>query len=341
MEVAVVSRVVRPITQTVFEVLSVEHVRLVSVPNIEQEQIGIVAMIHEVSVAAKPRRDFFRQRLLDALEERQRVGRQLLFREHFYLRCENARAADPNPAMTDGEIQKRIADEARVAFEASEDPCYSVDTDTYAAALVETLKHRTQSADLAAVGDQVMNGFRAYFTGGDLGQLLLSVEAFVKFLLEFTDREKFRLLNEEKGDKLSLTAVLKALRLLTNKTNTELPATDYIGAPRFAEHVCRVVATRNLLAHRAPMMSPRAKAQVFESTCVFLLFAVAEQFEAVLSTLLIKGTEVDADVTRALALISSSAEAGFVPAMRHMSDVKFDAAWGELSRSRRLAAPRC
>ena len=73
-----------------------------------------------------------------------------------------------SPAMTAADIQKSLADEARLAFELSIDPRYLVPTELYAAALLEILKHRTESSDLAAVGDQVMKGFRAYFTDGDL-----------------------------------------------------------------------------------------------------------------------------------------------------------------------------
>ncbi|MDQ3175557.1 MAG: sel1 repeat family protein [Acidobacteriota bacterium] len=230
--------------------------------------------------------------------------------------------------MTDAEIQKRLADETRIAFESSLDPHYSVPTDVYAGALLELLKHHTPDGDLAAVGDQIFQGLRAYFDDCYLGQLLLSVEAFAKFLLQFTDADKFRMLvakGEEESKKLSLAPVLKALNL-SYKSNLNSSPDKFIGAPRFAEHVCRVIATRNQLAHEAPNMSKRAKAQVFESICVFLLFAIAEHFEALLSTLLIRGTKADADVTRALALISSAADAGFVPAMRQLSDVQFDVA---------------
>ena len=195
--------------------------------------------------------------------------------------------------MTEEDLQKRLADEARAAFQSSTDPRYAVSVENCAATLFEVLHHRIGDSDLDAVGPQIISALDAYFAQGELGNLLSYAEAFSKFVLHLADPERLNILSARvdehgKPKKLTFAPVLKALHLDYKNKNLDPDCPEHFQhMPRFAEHVARTIWARNKFAHVAPELSGRQKAQIFESVCVFLVFSIAEHFARIRASLLV------------------------------------------------------
>ena len=220
--------------------------------------------------------------------------------------------------MNDSELRERVADEAKNAFETSKDTLYPMPTDAYAATLFDLLKHKVGDRDLDAVGPQILSAFSAYFAKHELGNLLSNVEAFSKFLLRFIAPNEFeRRTATAEDEKLAFTSALKGLRLLSNKTNLNSAPESLFDSPRFADHIVRTFQARNRLAHGAPELSERQKAQIFESVCVLLLFAVAEHYDAIRGSLLVARSK---EYLRTLECEFGNWQKNFVQCGLHLED---------------------
>ena len=83
MKIAVAGRAGATIVaEAIFEMLAIEDVRLVAVPDVEQVKCPIAAVRHELPVGAQPVANLWRQGFLHAAKQVQRVGRELFLGEH-------------------------------------------------------------------------------------------------------------------------------------------------------------------------------------------------------------------------------------------------------------------
>lgn len=148
--------------------------------------------------------------------------------------------------------------------------------------LFRLLKHRVGDADLDAVGDEILAGLRRWFQDSELVKLADRYEPFCKFLLRVTEPARFAQLQAEAGDRLSAAKVLKELGLVSNKALSvfescaweQFPPAGVVGQPDFLEHVARTYVFRNVEDHRARELNRREKADIAESFCVFVVWAV-------------------------------------------------------------------
>jgi len=189
--------------------------------------------------------------------------------------------------VSETELKIKVANEARNSFRSSQDPHYPTPVEAHAETLFELLHHRIGDEELDAVGSHLLGALSGYFVDRNPQALLAGVEAFSKFLLKLISPPEYEALRERlasEGKRLALSPVLKALNL-SYKSNLNSTPDKFKGEPRFAEHVCRVVSSRNLLAHAAPELSERERAEIFESVSIFLLFAVAEHKDKIASSL--------------------------------------------------------
>jgi hypothetical protein len=148
--------------------------------------------------------------------------------------------------------------------------------------LFRLLAHRVRDTDLDAVGDEILAGFSRWFQESELVKLADRYEPFCKFLLRVAEPSKFAQLKAETNDRLSAAKVLKALGLVSNKDLSvfescmweQFPPEGVVGQPDFLEHVARTYVFRNVEDHRSRVLNQREKAQVAESFCVFVVWAV-------------------------------------------------------------------
>jgi hypothetical protein len=203
-------------------------------------------------------------------------------------------------ALKGGRSLERLRDdvlrEVRAAFRGSTDPQLPDDqVQAGVEALFHLLAHRTGDTDLDAVGEEVFAALDRWFRDGELVKLADRYEPFCKFLLRVIEPAKFAQLQAETGDRLSGAKVLKELDLVSNKslsvfessTWEQFQATGLAGQPKFLEHVARTYVFRNIEDHRARVLNRREKAQVAESFCVFVVWAVIKfkrEVEAALMT---------------------------------------------------------
>lgn len=174
-----------------------------------------------------------------------------------------------------------IVGEVRCAFEKPESPQYPFPLSDAIQCLFDVLHHRLGDPDLDAVGTQVLQAFASYRDRNDFLNLPDRLEAFLKFTQRLLKPAIHA--NPEGAasrERMFLPEVLQALGLANASMVGTQTLSQLEGKPRFAWHVERAVQARNEV-HRAPAYTAREKADIFESACVVLLFAVCELKEQV------------------------------------------------------------
>lgn len=189
----------------------------------------------------------------------------------------------PNAGRRLESLKADVLHEAEPAFRGSISPKLSNDQVREGVeTLFRLLAHRVGDTDLDAIGDEVLAGLGRWFQDSELVKLADRYEPFCKFLLRVTKPAKFAQLQAEAGDRLSAAKVLKALGLVGNKalsvfescTWEQFPPAGVVGQPDFLEHVARTYVFRNVEDHRSRVLNQREKAQIAESFCVFVVWAV-------------------------------------------------------------------
>jgi len=140
--------------------------------------------------------------------------------------------------------------------------------------MFELLYHRLGDPDFDALGFQVLQAFASYRDRGDFLNLPDRLEAFLKFtqrLVKPTPRA--RPAAAASRERMFLPEVLQALGMADASTVGTRSLADLEGKPRFEWYVERAVQARNAV-HRAPAYPASAKAEIFESVCVVMLFVV-------------------------------------------------------------------
>jgi small subunit ribosomal protein S1 len=178
--------------------------------------------------------------------------------------------------IEDRSLMDFIEGEVRSAFEKPESPRYLFPLSDAVQCLFDVLHHRLGDSELDGVGTQVLQAFASYRDRSDFLNLPDRLEAFLKFtqrLLKPAGPEYLE--NTASRERMFLPEVLQALGLANASTVGNQTLAQLEGKPRFAWYVERAVQARNQV-HRAPTYSARERAEVFESVCVVLLFAICE-----------------------------------------------------------------
>ena len=206
--------------------------------------------------------------------------------------------AGKNPAPRD--LEDWVAREVTPAFRRSSMPSVGEDeVRSTVRLLIEFLAHRVGDPDLDAVGGEIQEGLRRWFTDHELVKLADRYEPFCKFVLRLVDptkSAKLKELEQLSGRKPAACYVLKGtgglgivtqdeLNLFINASWEAFPTTVLQCKPNFLEHVARIYVFRNVDDHRARVLNQREKAEIAESFCVFLVWVVFKfksQIEAAL-----------------------------------------------------------
>jgi NACHT domain len=174
-----------------------------------------------------------------------------------------------------------IEGEVRRAFEKPESPRYPFPLSDAIQCLFDVLHHRLGDLDLDAVGTQVLQAFASYRDRNDFLNLPDRLEAFLKFTQRLLKpASPARPADAASRERMFLPEVLQVLGMADASTAGTQILAHLEGKPRFAWHVERAVQARNEV-HRAPAYPAKEKAEIFESVCVVMLFAVCELKEQV------------------------------------------------------------
>ena len=174
-----------------------------------------------------------------------------------------------------------IETEVRKVFEKSESPRYSFPLSDAIETLFDILNHYLGEAELDAVGHQILQALVSYQKRGDFLYLPDRLEAFLKFIRRLLNSAGPTTPTITQGqERMFLPDVLVALGLVDASSVCERPLALLEGKPKFAWYICRAVRARNEV-HRAPIYTAKEKAEIFESICVVMLFAVCERKEQI------------------------------------------------------------
>ncbi len=188
-------------------------------------------------------------------------------------------------------LREKVENWARQAFQDSAAPKYPFSLHETVETLFRLLHAGFEASRYRSLGRDVLAGIGFFLNSEDLTKLCVRAEPFAMALLEMVNRARFDALWKAAASrtppaKPGLAAILKkdGLQLADSTTVSGKPE-GLRGKPRFAEHVARVYSYRNPEAHEAHDWPPPLKNQIFESLCVFLVFAVAEYRQKIESVL--------------------------------------------------------
>ena len=182
--------------------------------------------------------------------------------------------------QTDSQVQSLkdfVCAEARRIFDRTESPRYPFPLSDAIDCLFELLQHKLGDPGLDAVGSQILHALASYRDRNDFLNLPDRMEAFLKFIQRLLKSSAAVVPRADapSRERMFLPEVLQAFGLANASTVGNQPLADLEGKPRFAWYIEKAVRARNEV-HRAPAYLAREKAEIFESVCVVMIFAVCE-----------------------------------------------------------------
>lgn len=169
-----------------------------------------------------------------------------------------------------------VQGEVRSAFEKPESPRYPFPLSDAIQLLFDLLHQQLGDPDLDAVGAQVLQAFASYRDRNDFLNLPDRLEAFLKFTQRILKpAAPPKPAGAASRERMFLPEVLQALGMADASTVGTQPFAPLEGKPRFTWYVEKAVQARNAV-HRAPAYPAKERAEIFESVCVVMLFAVCE-----------------------------------------------------------------
>lgn len=186
--------------------------------------------------------------------------------------------------MDTEEIKHKIATKVvKNAFAQGTAPKYDFSVEDAIDTLFKILHHKTGDLSIDSVGDDIISGLSDYFERGvNITNLACSCEPFARLILYLVNPEAYQ---SSKSKQSALYDVLIDLKFGTKETlDKNKTVEDVCDKMFFAEHIDRFYHARNKV-HFAPVYSLTEEGLIFESLCVFLVYAVSQyrqQIEAVL-----------------------------------------------------------
>lgn len=172
-------------------------------------------------------------------------------------------------------IKELILKEVKSAFEQPQASKYESSIEQRVNLLLKILTHPIHNEKLSNVGNSILCGLLQFDKENKLDQLPTRCEPLAKLVMSIVNQSKYKEIQEKKAN---FARVLSTLDLASGETLSADSVEQLRGEPNFAEHIGRLIIYRNKV-HNAPEYSPREKAEIFESICVFMVFLVSEYYE--------------------------------------------------------------
>ena len=175
-------------------------------------------------------------------------------------------------------IKLRIKNEVEDIFLHVQEPRYNFSVEDSINTLFDLMNYRIDDKTIDAVGKVLINAFiyfeKEHKTEDLVKALAGQCEQFAKFILGMINPPEYYYIKDQ-----GFAAVLKKLRLATNKVLSAKSLQELKGQPRFAEHIGRIYLTRNDVHHNSVVYTMKEMGDIFQSLCVFYIFIVAEYRE--------------------------------------------------------------